>query len=106
MVVNAGISGSDIRDVVLEAVETRFGACQAPNPVEVLTDNGASYTAKDTRIFARQLGLRPCFTPVTSLQSNSMSLAHCPRTVYGWLPRGKGFVRVKHLVGRGHVYGV
>jgi hypothetical protein len=31
---------------------------------------------------------------------------HCARTVYGWLPRGKGFFRIKHLVGRGHVYGV
>ena len=32
----------------------------------MLTDNGAPYTAKDTRTFARQLGLRPCFTPVKS----------------------------------------
>ena len=73
VVVNAGISGSDIRDMMLEAVERRFGDCQAPHPVEVLTDNGAPYTAKDTRIFARQLGLRPCFTPVKSPQSNVLS---------------------------------
>ena len=33
------------------------------------------YTAKDTRIFARQLGLKPCFTPVASPQSNGMSEA-------------------------------
>ena len=75
VVVNAGISGSDIRDMMLEAVERRFGDCQAPHPVEVLTDNGAPYTAKDTRIFARQLGLRPCFTPVKSPQSNGLSEA-------------------------------
>lgn len=75
VVVNAGISGSDIRDMMLEAVETRFGDCQAPHPVEVLSDNGAPYTAKDTRIFARQLGLRPCFTPVKSPQSNGLSEA-------------------------------
>jgi len=75
VVANAGISGSDIRDMMLEAVETRFGACRAPHPVEVLTDNGAPYTAKDTRIFARQLGLRPCFTPVKSPQSNGLSEA-------------------------------
>src|SRR6056297_3487432 len=29
-----------IRDMMLEAVERRFGCCQAPHPVEVLTDNG------------------------------------------------------------------
>ncbi|GKX36113.1 MAG: hypothetical protein MnENMB40S_37310 [Rhizobiaceae bacterium MnEN-MB40S] len=35
-VVNAGISGSDVRDMLLEAVEKRFGACRATdrrNPV-------------------------------------------------------------------------
>jgi len=86
VVVNAGISGSDIRDMMLEAVERRFGDCQAPHPVEVLADNGAPYTAKDTRIFARQLGPRPCFTPVKSPQSNGLSLAHFPRTNGGqWL---------------------
>ena len=31
--------------------------------------------AKDTQIFARQLGLKPCFTPVRSPQSNGMSEA-------------------------------
>jgi len=43
--------------------------------VEVLSDNGSAYTAKETRIFARQLGLKPCFTPVASPQSNGMSEA-------------------------------
>ena len=38
-VANAGISGSDVRDMMLEAVEKRFGACRAPHPVEMLTDN-------------------------------------------------------------------
>jgi putative transposase len=55
-VVNAGISGSDVRDMMLEAVEKRFGTFRAPAPVEMLSDNGAPYTAKETRIFARQLG--------------------------------------------------
>ena len=74
-VANAGISGSDIRDMMLEAVQRRFGDCRAPQPVEMLSDNGSSYTAKDTRIFARQLGLKPCFTPVKSPQSNGLSEA-------------------------------
>jgi transposase InsO family protein len=74
-VANAGISGSDVRDMLLEAVEKRFGSYRAPEVVEVLSDNGSAYTAKETRIYARQLGLKPCFTPVASPQSNGMSEA-------------------------------
>lgn len=61
-VVNAGISGSDIRDMMLEAVE-------------MLSDNGSPYIASETRIFARQVGLKSCFTPVKSPQSNGISEA-------------------------------
>jgi transposase InsO family protein len=74
-VANAGISGSDVRDMLLEAVEKRFGSYRAPEVVEVLSDNGSAYTAKETRIFAGQLGLKPCFTTVASPQSNGMSEA-------------------------------
>jgi transposase InsO family protein len=74
-VAGAGISGSDIRDMMLEAVEKRFGAIRAPSPVEWLSDNGSPYTAKDTRLFAAQLNLTPCFTPVASPESNGMSEA-------------------------------
>jgi len=74
-VVNAGISGSDVRDMMLEAVEKRFGTFRAPVAVEILSDNGAPYTARETRIFAHQLGLKPCFTPVQSPQSNGISEA-------------------------------
>jgi transposase InsO family protein len=65
-VVNVGISGSDIRDIMLEAVERRFGAYRSPSLIEILTDNGSLYIARQTQIFARQLGLKPCFTPVQS----------------------------------------
>ena len=74
-IVNAGISGSDIRDLMLEAIEKRFGALRAPATIEMLTDNGAPYTAKETINFARQLNLKSCFTPVRSPQSNGMSEA-------------------------------
>ena len=74
-VANAGITGSDVRDIMLEAVETRFDALRAEPGVEMLSDNGSAYTARDTRIFARQLGLKPCFTPVRSPQSNGISEA-------------------------------
>ena len=72
---NAGISGSDIRDIMLEAVECRFGACRAPSLIEMLSDNGSPCIAKETQVFARQLGLKPCFTPVRSPQSNGISEA-------------------------------
>lgn len=74
-VANAGISGSHICDIMLEAVETRFGGMRAATPVEMLSDNGSAYTARETRTFARQLGLKPCFTPVRSPQSNGISEA-------------------------------
>ncbi len=41
----------------------------------MLSDNGSAYTAKNTRIFARQVGLTPCFTPLRSPQSNGVSEA-------------------------------
>ena len=74
-VMNVGISGSDIRDLMLEAVEKRFGSLRAPETIEMLTDNGAPCIAKDTITFARQLNLKSCFTPVRSPQSNGMSEA-------------------------------
>lgn len=74
-VVNAGISGSDVRDMMLEAVERRFGGYRASASVEMLSDNGSPYIAQETRIFAAQLGLKPCFTPVKSPQSNGVSEA-------------------------------
>jgi len=73
--VNAGISGSDIRDMMPEAVERRFGDYSTPHPVEMLSDNGSCYIARETRIFARQLGLRPCYTPVKSPESNGIAEA-------------------------------
>ncbi len=71
-VAGAGISGSMVRDMMLEAVEARFAAIQAPHPLEWLTDNGSAYTAKETRDFATALNLVPCFTPVQSHESNGI----------------------------------
>jgi len=74
-VYGAGISGSDVRDMMLEAVEKRFAGVRAPQAIEHLSDNGSPYTAKDTRDFAAALNLVPCFTPVRSPESNGMSEA-------------------------------
>ena len=46
-----------------------------PAPIEWLSDNGSPYTAIETRRFAAQLNLIPCFTPVASPESNGMSEA-------------------------------
>ncbi len=72
-VANQGISGDLVRDMMLRAVEQRFGCLQTPLPIEFLTDNGSCYTAKETLNFAMSLGLKPCFTPVRSPESNGMA---------------------------------
>ena len=74
-VAGCGISGSDVRDMMLDAVERRFAAEQAPHRVEWLSDNGSAYTAKETRDFAGQLNLISCFTPVQSPESNGLAEA-------------------------------
>jgi transposase InsO family protein len=74
-VAGGGISGDMIRDMMLEAVETRFGGLRAPHAIEWLSDNGSPYTARETRVFAQALNLTPCFTPVASPESNGLSEA-------------------------------
>ena len=68
-----GHSGDVVRDVMLAAVEQRFGATQVAQPIEWLTDNGSAYIDHRTRSFARELGLQPLTTPVRSPQSNGMA---------------------------------
>ncbi len=69
-----GHSGDVARDVMLAAVESRFGnAMKAPAEIEWLTDNGSGYTAEKTRAFASAIGLKPVTTPVCSPQSNGMA---------------------------------
>ncbi len=74
-VAGAGISGSMVRDLMLETVEKRFGGLQTPHAVEWLSDNGSPYTAHETINFAGALGLVPCFTPVRSPESNGVAEA-------------------------------
>ncbi|WP_259740171.1 IS3 family transposase, partial [Pseudomonas brassicacearum] len=68
-----GYSSDDIRDLMLESVEKRFGDQLPATPVQWLSDNGSAYTAEQTRLFARQIGLQPVTTPVRSPQSNGMA---------------------------------
>src|SRR5437660_10610697 len=51
-----GIDAGDIRDLMVESVERRFGSVdQLPAPIEWLSDNGSPYTARDTRALARAI---------------------------------------------------
>ena len=70
------IDSSDVRDLMIESVERRFGLIdRLPAPIEWLSDNGSPDTARETRSLARDLGLVPCTTPVESPQSNGMAEA-------------------------------
>ena len=55
----SGIRGEDVRDLMVAAVEHRFGRVdRLPLTIEWLSDNGTCYVAGDTRSFARDIGLR------------------------------------------------
>jgi len=69
-----GIDSGDIRDLMIDSVERRFGLeNRLPMPIEWLSDNGSPYTARETRRLGREIGLRPCTTPIESPQSNGMA---------------------------------
>ena len=71
-----GLPGEPVREMLIEAVEKRFGAPEAVpagHLLEFLSDNGSAYIAHETRRIARSLGLRPVNTPVCSPQSNGMA---------------------------------
>ncbi len=71
-----GIKGEDVRDLMVTAVEHRFGLVnRLPKAIQWLTDNGSCYIAKETRGFANEIGLLPLNTPVKSPQSNGMAEA-------------------------------
>ena len=72
----SGVSGEDVRDLMLAAVEHRFGSVnRLPVTIEWLSDNGGCYLAGKTRSFARDIGLEPRTTPIESPQSNGMAEA-------------------------------
>lgn len=71
-----GIKGEDVRDLIVTAVESRFGQVnRLPGTIEWLNDNGSGYIAHETRAMARDIGLELRTTPVRSPQSNGMAEA-------------------------------
>ena len=91
-VVNAGIGGSDVRDMMPEAVQRRFAACKTPNPVEMLTGNGAPDSARDTRILGRQIG------PKTPLHAGEEPAEH--RDIRGIRDAAKAQLPSHHAAAR------
>jgi transposase InsO family protein len=70
------ITSESIRDLVVMAMERRFGNNgKPPHSIELLSDNGGCYRAEETKVFVRALGFIPCFTPSYSPESNGMSEA-------------------------------
>lgn len=71
-----GVDGGMVRDLMVETVESRFGAVSAsPKKVQWLSDNGPGYIAHETVALARSLNLEPCTTPSYSPESNGMAEA-------------------------------
>ncbi|OPY74796.1 MAG: IS2 transposase TnpB [Syntrophorhabdus sp. PtaU1.Bin153] len=71
---NKGITSEMIKDLMVGAIEYRFGIVdQVPHTIEWLSDNGSCYTAYETLRFARMMGLEPCTTPYQSPESNGMA---------------------------------
>ena len=71
-----GIKGEDVQDLMITAVEARFGQVnRLPHVIEWLSDNGSGTIAADTKALAREIGLEPRTTPVRSPQSNGMAEA-------------------------------
>jgi transposase InsO family protein len=71
-----GLPGDPIREMLIEAVERRFGSVDAVpegHRLEFLSDNGGAYIARDTKKVAKELGLEPIRTPICSPQSNGMA---------------------------------
>jgi putative transposase len=63
----SGIPAEDVKDLMVAAVAHRYGQeNRAPEPIGWLTGNGSCYTSRETRAFARNIGLVPRTTPVSS----------------------------------------
>jgi putative transposase len=93
-------TGDIVRDVMLAAVEHRFGQALPRTPIEWLTDNGAPYIARQTRAFALDIGLEPLTTPVCSPQSNGMAesfVKTMKRDYIAFMPKPDAHTAIKNL---------
>ncbi|MDS0542201.1 IS3 family transposase [Escherichia coli] len=95
-----GFNSETVQDVMLGAVERRFGNELPASPVEWLTDNGSCYRANETRQFARMLGLEPKSTAVRSPESNGIAesfVKTIKRDYISVMPKPDGLTAAKNL---------
>ncbi|EOG7985725.1 TPA: IS3 family transposase, partial [Klebsiella pneumoniae] len=95
-----GYDSETVQDVMLGAVERRFGNSLPASPVEWLTDNGSAYRSHQTRQFARMVGLEPKHTAVRSPESNGMAesfVKTMKRDYISIMPKPDGLTAVKNL---------
>ncbi|MEH3836778.1 IS3 family transposase [Escherichia coli] len=99
-VTTGGFDSETVQDVMLGAVERRFGNELPASPVEWLTDNGSCYRANETRQFARMLGLEPKNTAVRSPESNGIAesfVKTIKRDYISVMPKPDGLTAAKNL---------
>ncbi|MFA2207965.1 IS3 family transposase [Escherichia coli] len=99
-VTTGGFNSETVQDVMLGAVERRFGNELPASPVEWLTDNGSCYRANETRQFARILGLEPKNTAVRSPESNGIAesfVKTIKRDYISVMPKPDGLTAAKNL---------
>ncbi|HEN7141882.1 IS3 family transposase [Escherichia coli] len=99
-VTTGGFNSETVQDVMLGAVERRFGNELPASPVEWLTDNGSCYRANETRQFARMLGLEPKNMAVRSPESNGIAesfVKTIKRDYISVMPKPDGLTAAKNL---------
>ncbi|WP_187415714.1 IS3 family transposase [Escherichia coli] len=99
-VTTGGFDSETVQDVMLGAVERRFGNELPASPVEWLTDNGSCYRANETRQFARMLGLEPKNTAMRSPESNGIAesfVKTIKRDYISIMPKPDGLTAAKNL---------
>ncbi|EJC2837563.1 IS3 family transposase [Escherichia coli] len=99
-VTTGGFNSETVQDVMLGAVERRFGNDLPSSPVEWLTDNGSCYRTNETRQFARMLGLEPKNTAVRSPESNGIAesfVKTIKRDYISIMPKPDGLTAAKNL---------
>ncbi|WP_192474978.1 IS3 family transposase [Escherichia coli] len=99
-VTTGGFNSETVQDVMLGAVERRFGNELPASPVEWLTDNGSCYRANETRQFAWMLGLEPKSTAVRSPESNGIAesfVKTIKRDYISVMPKPDGLTAAKNL---------
>ena len=99
-VTTGGFNSETVQDVMLGAVERRFGNELPASPVECLTDNGSCYRANETRQFARMLGLEPKSTAVRIPESNGIAesfVKTIKRDYISVMPKPDGLTAAKNL---------